>query len=112
MQTQGKIYAVYREDAANERRCRKWFARFHVGNFDLDDATRSRRPVEVDDQIKTLIENNTRYTTRVVAEILKISQAAVVEQLHELGYASRLEVCDSLYKPLKGIVTGDKNWIV
>jgi hypothetical protein len=31
------------------------------------------RFVEVhDEQIKTLIENNTRYTTRVIAEILKI----------------------------------------
>jgi histone-lysine N-methyltransferase SETMAR len=61
-------------------------------------------------------------------EILKISQTAVVQQLHKLGYESRLEiefqlqsgldVCDSLYKwnendPfLKRIVTGDKNWIV
>jgi histone-lysine N-methyltransferase SETMAR len=109
---------VYGEDAVNERTCRKWFARFRVGNFDLD-APRSGRPVEVnDDQIKILIENNTRYKTRVISEILKISQTAVVEQLHKLGYASRLDVCDSLYKRkendpfLKGIVTGNKNWIV
>jgi transposase len=74
MQTQGKICAVYVEDEANERTCRKWFARFRVGNFDLDDAPRSGQPVEADDdQIKTLTENNTRYTTRVFAEILKIS---------------------------------------
>jgi transposase len=54
--------------------CRKWFARFRAGNFDLDDAPRSGRPVEVDDdQIKTLIENNPRNTTRVIAEILKMS---------------------------------------
>jgi histone-lysine N-methyltransferase SETMAR len=74
---------------------------------------------EVDDnQIKILIENNQRYTTRVIAEILKISQRAVAEQLHELGYASLLDVCDTHYKRnendpfLRGIVTGDKNWIV
>jgi histone-lysine N-methyltransferase SETMAR len=110
---------VYREDAVNEQTCRQWFARFCAGNFDLDDAPRSGRPVEVDDdQIKTLIENNPRYTTRVIAEILQISQTAVAEQLHKLGYASRLDVCDSLYKwnendPFfKVIVTGDKNWIV
>jgi histone-lysine N-methyltransferase SETMAR len=41
-----------------------------------------------------------------------------VEQLHKLGYTSLLDVCDSLYKRnekdpfFKGIVTGDKNWIV
>jgi histone-lysine N-methyltransferase SETMAR len=109
---------VYGEVAVNGRTCRKWFARFRAGNVDLDDAPRSRRPVEVDDQIKTLTENNSRYTTRVIAEILKISQTAVVEQLHKLGYARRLDVCDSLYKRnendpfLKGIFTDDKNWIL
>jgi transposase len=80
MQTQEKICAVYGEDAVNERTCRKWLARFRAGNFDLDEAPRSGRPVEVDDyQIKTLIENNPRYKTRVIAEILEISQKAVVE---------------------------------
>lgn len=63
-QTQRKIYAVYGEDAIKEQTCRKWFARFRARNFDLDDAPRSGRPVEVDnDQIKTLIEKNSRYTT-------------------------------------------------
>jgi transposase len=58
-QTQGKICAVYGENAVNERTCRKWLARFRAGNFDLDNAPRSARPVEVDDdQIKILIENN------------------------------------------------------
>jgi hypothetical protein len=56
--------------------------------------------------------------TQVIAEILKISQTAVAEQLHKLGCASRLVVCDSLYKWnenyrfFKGIVTGNKNWIL
>jgi hypothetical protein len=56
--------------------------------------------------------------TLVIVEILKISQTAIAEQLHKLGYASHLDVCDSLYKRnendpfFKGIVIGDKNWIV
>ena len=33
------------------------FLKFHAGDFSLDDAPRSGRPVEVD-QIETLIENN------------------------------------------------------
>jgi histone-lysine N-methyltransferase SETMAR len=51
-------------------------------------------------------------------EIFKISQTAVSKQLHNLGYASLLDVCDSHYKRnendpfFKRIVTGDKNWIV
>jgi hypothetical protein len=35
-QTQGKICAVYVEDAVNEGTRRKWFASFRDGNVDLD----------------------------------------------------------------------------
>jgi DNA-binding MarR family transcriptional regulator len=89
---------VYGEDAVNERTCRKWFSRFRAGN-DLNDVALSGRPVDVDDdQTKTLTENNPPYTKRVIAEILKISQSTVVEQLHKLWCASRLDVWNSLYK--------------
>ena len=61
---QKKICAVYGEGAMTDQTCQKWFVKFHVGDFSLDDATRSGRPAEVDsNQIKTLIENNQRYTT-------------------------------------------------
>ena len=56
--------------------CQKWFAKFHAGDFSLDDATWMRRPAEVDsNQIETLIENNRCHTTRETADILKISKA-------------------------------------
>ena len=43
--------------------CEKWFAKFHAGDFLLDDAPWLGRPVEVDStQIETLIENNQYYT--------------------------------------------------
>ena len=52
----------------------KWFAKFYAGDFSLDDAPQSGRPVEVDsDQIQILIENNQHYTTQERADILKIS---------------------------------------
>ena len=69
-----KICAVYGEGAVTDRTCQKWFAKLCAGDFSLDDAPLSGRPVEVDsDQIKTLIENNQHYTTREIAGILKIS---------------------------------------
>ena len=38
--------------------CQKWFAKFHAGDFSLDNAPRLGRPVEADsDQIRTLTEN-------------------------------------------------------
>ena len=56
---QKKICAVYGEGAVTDQTCQKWFVKFRAGDFSLDDAPRSDRPVEVDsDQIKTVTENN------------------------------------------------------
>ena len=56
---QKKIWAVYGEGAVTDQMCQKWFARFHAGDWSLDDAPWSGRQVDVDsDQIETLTENN------------------------------------------------------
>ena len=71
----------------------KWFAKFCAGDFSLDDAPRSGRPVEVDSgQIETLIENSQCYTTQEIADILKISKSSVKNHLHQLGYVIRFDV--------------------
>ena len=73
--------------------CQKWFAKFCAGDCSLKDAPRSGRPIEVDsDQIETLIENNQCYTTREVADILKISKSSAENHLHQLGYINRFDV--------------------
>ena len=78
-----KICAVYGEGAVTDRTCQKWFVKFHAGDFSLDDASKSGRPVEVDSyQIETIIENNQRYTTLEIADILKISKSSVENHLH------------------------------
>ena len=57
-----------------EQTCQKWFAKFHAGDFLLDDNPQSGRLVGIDDNdIKTLIENNQCYTTPETANILNIS---------------------------------------
>ena len=56
--------------------CQKWFAKFCAGDFSLEDAPWSGRPVEVDnDQIGILIENNQCYTTWEITDILKVSKS-------------------------------------
>ena len=68
-ETQKKIRAVCGEDAVTDQTCQKWLAKFHAGDFSLDDAPRSGRPVEVDsDQIETLIKNNQHYTRWEIAD--------------------------------------------
>ena len=73
---QKKICTVYGESAVTDWTHQKWFAKFLAGNFSLDDAPRSVRPVEVDgNQIKTLTENNQRYAIQETANIFKISKS-------------------------------------
>ena len=131
---QKKICALCGEGAVTDRTCQKWFAQFYAGDFSLDDAPRSGRPVEVD-QIETLIENNQRYTTWEIADILKISNSSTENHLHQLGYVNCFDVwvphelskknlfdhistCNSLLKHkknipfLKPVVTGDEKRIV
>ena len=50
---------MYGEGAVTDQMCQKWFVKFHAGDFSLDDAPQSSRPVKVDSNlIETLIENN------------------------------------------------------
>ena len=67
---------MYGEGAVIDQTCQKWFAKFHAGDFSLDDARQLGRPVEVDsDQMETLMENNQYYPMLEIADILKISKS-------------------------------------
>ena len=114
----------------------KWFVKFRVGDFSLDDAPRSGRPVEVDrDPIEMLIESNQCYSTLETTDILKISKSCIQNHLHQRGYINRFDVwvpyklsekklldhistCDSLLKCndnvplLKQIVMCSEKWIL
>ena len=70
------VYAVYGEGAVTDWTGQKWLVKFCAGDFVLDDAPRSGRPVEADsDQIETLIENHQCYTMWEMANVLKISKS-------------------------------------
>ena len=112
-QVANMICAVYGEGA--ERTVRKWFARFKTGDFNLEDQERPGKPSTTDeDQIKTLIENNPRYTRRKL-EMLNTSKSIIHEHFVKLGYINcfdvwishdlteknlmdRISICDSFYK--------------
>ena len=78
---------MYGEGAVTDRTCQKWLAKFHAGDFLLDDAPQSSRPAEVDsDQIQTLAENNQRYSTWEIADILKISKPKLLVKMKNVFY--------------------------
>ena len=92
-QAANKICAVYDEGTVAERTVQKWFARFKAGDFNLEHQERSSRPLTTDeDQIKTLIENNPRYTTRKLAEMLNMSKSTIHEHFVKLGYINCFDV--------------------
>ena len=81
------------QDIISTRTAQRWFNRFDNGNFELDDSSRSGRPVEVDlDRLKQLIEDDPRLTTRCLAEELGCSQTTVETYLKELGKTWRYGV--------------------
>jgi len=128
-QTHKKICAVYGKNAVSESVCRKWFAKFCCGDFDLQDAPRSGRTV---DKIKALIECDRHLTTTKIGHNLNIDQSTVskhsrkhfgmVNKLdvwvpHELSEKNRIDrisACDLLLKRhqndpfLKRMITGNE----
>ena len=67
------ICAVYGEGAITDQ---KWFAKFQAGDFSINNAPWSGRPVEVDSNpIETFIENDQHYTMQEIADILTISKS-------------------------------------
>ncbi|KAM5254151.1 histone-lysine N-methyltransferase SETMAR-like [Hipposideros larvatus] len=88
-----KLREVYGDNALQECECQRWFTKFRAGDFDLNNASRSGRPTEVDDdKIKALIESNPHYTTREIAETLNIHHLSIHDHLKKLGYVSKLVI--------------------
>jgi len=88
-----EICNVYGDNAVNESVCRKWFARFRFGNFNLEDAPRSGRPSEInDDEIKALIENDRHLTAEEIAKRINISATQVRAHLKAMRYVKKVDI--------------------
>ena len=62
------ISVTVREDVLSEHQCQNWFSKFRFGNFDLEDSTRSGRPIKADDvKIKALVDADRYITIREIA---------------------------------------------
>ena len=124
---------MYGEGAVTDETCQKWFAKFRVGDFSLDNAPQLGRPVEVDsDQIETLIEINIipcrkqPTYSKYPNQALKIICTSLVMfialmfgfHLSEKNLFDHICACNCLLKRhknvlfLKQIVMGDEKWIL
>lgn len=70
------------------------FAKFRSGNFDVEDATRFQKPIEVEkNTIEALIDAKRRITTHLIAEGLNLSNFTIRGYLKTLGLISQLDIC-------------------
>ena len=77
-----EICVVYGKNAMAERTTRYWFAKFKEENFDLKDAPRSGRPTELDEgQLNQLLHEDSRQTTRELAERINCSHTCIEKHL-------------------------------
>ena len=84
---------IYGEGVIGESTARKWFAKFKNGNFDVDNTPRSRRPSEFDkDHLKALLKQESRQTSRELAEKINCDQKTILNHLHSMGFAEKLGV--------------------
>ncbi|CAF1504907.1 unnamed protein product, partial [Didymodactylos carnosus] len=107
------------QDIISTRTAQRWFNRFDNGDFELDDSPRSGRPTEIDlDQLKQLIEDDPRLTTRCVAKQLGCFHTTIETHLNELGKTWKYDVCMDLltshrnYEWLRNLITGDEKWVL
>ena len=69
------INTTYGEGTIGRTAAFKWYARFNNGEFAVEDSSRSGRPVNFDeDQLKELLEEDNRQTTRELAEQMGCDQ--------------------------------------
>jgi [histone H3]-lysine36 N-dimethyltransferase SETMAR len=77
------ICDVY-SNALDIRKCQRWFNRFRSGNYDLSDAYRSGRTVDLDnDLLRSTVESDPRQSIKELAEKLNCSWSTVQEHLGE-----------------------------
>ncbi|XP_017785253.1 PREDICTED: histone-lysine N-methyltransferase SETMAR-like isoform X2 [Nicrophorus vespilloides] len=87
-----KICDVYGPNTVSNATAKRWFRRFRSGNMDIEDETRSGRPiVENVDKIMEIVESDRNASTYSIAQELNISQKTVWNHLHKAGLKKDLD---------------------
>uniref|UniRef100_A0AAF5DET3 Mos1 transposase HTH domain-containing protein n=1 Tax=Strongyloides stercoralis TaxID=6248 RepID=A0AAF5DET3_STRER len=109
-------------EALNVRKCQRWFVKFRSGDFDLSDASRSGRPITVDNDIlQAIVEANPYQTIKELSVKLNSPWSTIQEHmkhnLSEENKVNRSSICNLLLQrhdtePFLGrLVTGSKKWV-
>ena len=84
------ICSVYGEGTIGESTAQKWFAKFKNGDFNLNDKSRSGRPLLLDQELlKAHLKEDGRQTSRELAEKMKCNHQTILNNLHNIGFAQK-----------------------
>ena len=79
------VCAVYVDSFITTRTAQKWFVCFRNKNFELEDSSHFRQPLQVNiENLKTQIEDSCQ-TTRELGEKLGCTYVSVAGHLHSIG---------------------------
>ncbi|XP_026830154.1 histone-lysine N-methyltransferase SETMAR-like [Ooceraea biroi] len=74
-------------------KCQRWFRKFKSGDRNLQDAPRSERPSNFDDDIlKSLVESDARLIIEEVSQKLHSPWSTVQEHLKRIGKTNRMGI--------------------
>lgn len=84
------LVETYPEHAPSEKTCRKWFARYKSGDFDVDDKERPGPVKKFDDEsLQALIDQDPCQTQSQLAETLGVTQVSISNRLKKLNFVQK-----------------------
>ncbi|XP_026825471.1 histone-lysine N-methyltransferase SETMAR-like [Ooceraea biroi] len=90
-QTHRNLCEVFGQDVITVRSCQFWFEKFRNGDFNLEDEPRSGRPSVIDKaRLRSRVKETPDITTRELEAEFGVSHGTIINGLHQLGFASKL----------------------
>lgn len=88
-----KMYTVYASNTVSNATAKRQFQRFRFGNMEVEDESRSGKPiVENVDKITEIVESDWHVSIYSIAQELKIGQKTVWNHLYKADLKKKLDV--------------------
>ena len=85
-QSTRNLNTVFGEDNAEESTIRRWFAKFHFGDFDLpDEEGRGRNHSTDNEELRTLVARSLQTTVPELSEQLHVTISTISTHLKDIG---------------------------
>ena len=92
-ETARKFNSVFGEDSTSHSIVSFWFAKFHSGDFSLENEPRGRpQPKVNNDELKAIVEIDTFQTTRELASKFSVSIPTMLDHLRQSNKVKKLDI--------------------